>query len=122
LFSVSSLDILLAKIPTLARWRQGGRHGTERTAFHSSLSPGWFCRNGGSGKRLNNHFFKLCFDRLFSVLNKPLELKTREELGGFPVDFLAKQWYLRYADYSFENIRRYKEYDQMIKRQFDQRF
>jgi len=51
----------------------------------------------------------------------PLD-ETKEDIGALTYDLQSRHWMLRYLDWSPQNIMRYKRYQRMISRQYDQRF
>ncbi|KAE9556106.1 hypothetical protein FO519_000740 [Halicephalobus sp. NKZ332] len=53
---------------------------------------------------------------------KPLADQTRRESGAMSMEVLTAHTMMRYVDHSFDNIRRYNEYEHFVGLQYDQRF
>ena len=58
----------------------------------------------------------------FLVLpKKELADQTRQESGTMSMEVLTAHSMMRYVDHSFDNIRRFNEYQHLFKLQYDQR-
>lgn len=65
-------------------------------------------------------FYFVTFDFLVLPPKHPLE-ETIEDRGGMGYDLVARHWMGRYFDWSPKNVKRYRRYQHMISRQYDQR-
>ena len=80
-----------------------------------------------SPERVEDGMLVVCviFDNtylLISVLpKKALPDQTRQESGAMSMEVLTNHTMMRYVDHSFDNIRRYNEYQHFVGLQFDQR-
>uniref|UniRef100_A0A7E4VU30 ATP synthase subunit s-like protein n=1 Tax=Panagrellus redivivus TaxID=6233 RepID=A0A7E4VU30_PANRE len=62
-------------------------------------------------------------ERIEDVMpRKALADQTRRESGAMSMDVLTAHTMMRYLDHSFDNVRRYNEYQHLFHLQYDQRF